>query len=276
MKKIKLLPQDPLPAGSCQRQVFQENKSQRQVVLHDHNGSIEFQAGSLHSAKVAVEEFKDHVTQSKDDGSSPVYMVAHIFDDRKGVMEGLFDDCENGTTRETIILEVSSTGTVDKKEAPVCGSFVWLSEKSQGAYKRVPDWLPQFLRLDFETAKAIAEATDRGVLSPKVQDDYNHLLDITHPGDPTASLAFRLLCEAWKECRPSDSIELHGMTIHAPTDLPSWLQSFGAKNISEVGRRIGHEEIGAKAEKVLRAVDENGDLVGPIEEFLSESANSKS
>lgn len=141
----------------------------------------------------------------------------------------------------------------EPSESPKIVQFVM---KDGNAYRATSVWLPQFLALDFETAKAIAAATDRWSLHPDIQRDFAHLLDIIHPGDPTAPLAFRLLCEAWEEVNIKGNTSLSDLPITAPENPSDWLAPF----VRAEGRPASIEEV------VALMVD--GDFKGKVKGVL--------
>jgi len=222
--------------------------------------------GGVHSIQVAAVPFTDLIANTQaGDLTSPIRMVAHILGAREEVINLLWAAPANNFERQAIILEVSSQEATSSLSA-VNGNIVWLSMKSRAAYKKVSDWLPQFLALDFETAKTIAVAEERGSLSTELQRKFAHLLDITHPGDPTAELAFRLLCEARVACETGGATEQFGITIHPPTGLEAWLVPFSPQGntdeerIAAVVAVMGSTEAKAAAEMILLAAKkgENG------------------
>jgi hypothetical protein len=168
---------------------------------------------------------------------------------------------------ELIVLWVSTTparaGEHTRIPAPPDSlRIVQFVMKDGNAYRKTSDWLPKFLALDFETAKIISEAQDRDSLDVKIQQRFSHFLDITHPGDPTAELAFRLLCEARVTCGSVDEKDRNGLTIHAPKDLAAWLVPFSVhgddnQKIAEVVAMMGCETAKKAAQAVFAALQKN-------------------
>ena len=157
------------------------------------------------------------------------------------------------------------------------------------AYRKVDLWLPEFMDLDFDTAKIIAQAADRGSLAPEIERKYAHLLDITHPGDATAEFAFRLLCESMVLCDGKATGTVADIPITAPTQLGHWLDPFspaGAtddQRIDAVVTMMRSEDKKAAVRQVLVTAKANGDVLGaaravfalpssPISEVQTEEA----
>jgi len=103
-------------------------------------------------------------------------------------------------------------------------------------------------------------------------------------------MALRLLCEAKravvnaKTLHPTatasgldtNTITMNGITIRAPATIAEWLRPFGGQtrdDISKVAAVIGSGEISRKAECVLKAAADDGDLNEAIDRFLGSVAN---
>jgi hypothetical protein len=100
------------------------------------------------------------------------------------------------------------------------------------------------------------------------------LLERGAPTDPTPTLAFRLLCEAWKIKNIDKNAKCGDIEIHAPEGLEQWLAPFGKKPeddkvIEQVAGMIGSDNIQkTKAEAVLKAANGDGKLEEAIPAFL--------
>lgn len=270
---IQLIPQPPPADNNWIRQVFCTSDG-NQIILHDRTYGIHLPAAGNRSIQVAAVPFEDAVGDMQvDDLVSPVRMVAHVGGTREDVTNHLWSTAARNSERRAIILEVSSQEATASKSA-VIDNIVWLSMKSRTAYKKVSDWLPQFLNLSFDDAVKIAQAKDRGALEPKIQEEYSKLLDITHPGDASAPLAFRLLCEAWKDVNIIKNSELSVFPINAPTILAEWLAPFAPDGIDDPAKiasvvsKMGDAASKGKAEKVLKAANNEGDLRVEVLAFL--------
>lgn len=85
-------------------------------------------------------------------------------------------------------------------------------------------------------------------------------------------LAFRLLCEAKKECGSEDSKPFGstGITIHAPKKLNEWLAPFDGKDENDIERvsgLIASEPVKAKVKAVFESVPDNDNVRRAISEF---------
>lgn len=196
---------------------------------------------------------------------SRIRCVVHIdtrYVTRDDFEKALFASPPPAPAPKVILLQVSSVdgGVIEENE--IRGDFVWLSMKSRAAYNKVADWLPQFLDLSFEDAVKIVNAPDRAALDPGFQRKHAQLLDITHPGDPTARLGFRLLCEAWlmNNGKPTTCA---GIPITPPGSLDDWLSPFKLGNITPdkvaVATMMG-KTLEAQATAVLDAVGQGDAL----------------
>jgi hypothetical protein len=257
---IHLLPPTPPHDHKWIRQVFSTtNHTGRQLVLHDNSKGLNLPPRGPRSLNVAAVSF-DHVVGNvqPDDLASPVRMVAHIGGTREDVVN-LLTLHTSIAPRLAVILEVSSQEAVPLPSIEST-NFVWLSMKSREAYKRVSDWLPQFLDLSFKDAVKIAKATDRTELDPDLQQRYAQLLDITHPGDPSASLAFRLFCEAWT-LNNGQTTKHDGISITPPDSLDRWVTPFKVGTTTSyntaVAAMMGTPSLRAKAADVLNAAERN-------------------
>jgi hypothetical protein len=269
---IAVIPNNP-PAGDRWKQrVCITTDSTKRIVLHDHSGGLYLPSNQYDSLKIADVEFKEHFKVSTD-VANLVHVVAHV-ESRDVFTTGVFEPPAEGQTAVSgplIVLQVSRPESVaDASESS--DRIVWLSMKSREAYKKVSDWLKQFLDLSFEDAVKIAKESERAALDPDIQRKYAQLLDITHPGDPAAPLAFRLLCEAWYEKNVAGESELSGFPITAPTILDDWLAPFSADekvdpaSIASVCAKMGDNVTKVKVEQVLN--DAKGDPRTHILAFL--------
>lgn len=261
----------------------------KQLVLHDHLSGLCLPTTGARSIIVAAVSF-DNVVGSiqADDLASPVRMVAHIGGTRQDVTLMLFGADATDTARQTIILQVSSQAATS--DSAINNNVVWLSMKSREAYKKVADWLPQFLDLSFDDAVEIAKATDRAKVPPEIERRCPEFLDIIVPRRIENLLAFRLLCEAAKVVekennkrkakgeKMSNTAEQSGITIHAPVDIGDWLAPFGGSGAEDIAHVAGMIDSGAvkAAEVVLKAANGDGNLSDAITKFLnlSETQNS--
>jgi len=252
------------------------------LVLRDHReveaapGAVTINNAQVSRANVADVNFPGANFPGQFHKTVQIHVVCHLTENRDNVE---FQDPPPTSDHEDspvrlIILQASKGNDSISLTHETVGDKVWLSMKSREAYTKVSEWLPQFLNLSFEDAVKIAEAKDRGALAPKIQEDYEKLLDITHPGDPTAPLAFRLLCEAWAEVNVKKNTTLSGLPINAPSKLDDWLAPFhpdgdgNPAKIASVVSKMGDAASKGKAEKVLKAADGEGDLRGEVLAFL--------
>jgi hypothetical protein len=268
---IRLIPQLNAVDNNWIRQVFCASDG-NQIVLHDRTYGIHLPAAGIRSIQVAAVRFETAVGDMRTDNLvSPVRIVAHIGGTREDVTNNLWDAAQHNPGRQAIILEVSSQEATSSLSAGI-GNIVWLSMKSRQAYKKVSDWLPQFLDLTFEDAEKIANEPDRAALDPEIQRKYAQLLDITHPGDPAAPLAFRLLCEAWYQVNVAGNTLLSDFPITAPTNLDDWLKPFSPEGdsdpatIESVVAKMGDADTKEKAKKVLETA--NGEPRANVVAFL--------
>lgn len=273
IKQQEDVPEDKVP--SYDRHVFQIDE--KVLVASDHTSGI-----CLNEAKNAVKVANRDLSQIRRlEVADPkledqlVYCIAHIDLDvhhREDFEDALF--VTRPDPQQVIVLHVSNVTSLSLPHDSRKNGFVWLSMKNREAYRMASDWLPEFLKLDFEEATEMAGASIRDDLAPEIQRKYPNLLNITHPGDATSKHAFRLLCEAYLLCNGETKKEIEGISIHAPMSLKDWLAPFGAKPeddnaIDEIAAMIGTGEIQTKVKNVLRAVGEKAqDLKSPINAFL--------
>lgn len=279
--------------GTWTRKILVHQNSNKPLVLHDHRdcGSVTI-VDTITRADVAGEtddpiSFLDHVANRQPAQSLPElhHLVCHIRPTREGFpmnpdsREGagitpLFGGEAVG--KKVIAIQCTTRdnlGTASEFLTVAGNEYVWLSMNSREAYRKVDLWLPEFMDLDFATAKLIAEATDRGALDPKVERKYAHLLDITHPGDATAELAFRLLCEAVVLCKGEATAKVGGIPITAATQLGQWLDPFSPTGMPEDQRidavvsLMGSEASQIAAREVLTAVKANTGVLEAAQAF---------
>jgi hypothetical protein len=255
------------------------------VVLHDHRrtaacpGAVTIAEGQVSRANVADRDFPNCLVA---DGplQQVVHAICHIDTNRTNIQ---FFDPTCAQFPKVIALHVSSTPQSGSDHASD-NSTVWLSMKDGACYRDSNDWLPEFLSLDFRTAKdlvEIAKVGDRSNAS-EYESEFAHLLDIILPGRVEHSLAFRLLCEAQKCMKIDGKSDCVGIEIHSPEGIDQWLDPFGrkqgtdlvatAKAIDEVSSLIGSGTIKNKAKAVLHAVNGSGKLSEAIDDFLKEVA----
>lgn len=284
---IAEIPSTPATDLRWKRKVVMTKTSNKEFVLHDHSDGLYVPDSAQPSLKVAEVPFHENASPAQPDVGVPVRAVTHITGTRQDFETGLFPATISKETtggRHVIALQVSRTGSVDTPSAAT-EAFVWLSMKSREAYTKVAKWLPEFLELDFETAKALAEIAKGGdrAKAYAYETKFAHFLDIILPGRVENLLAFRLLCEACKYKKAEGKIEFEGIEIHAPKGIGQWLAPFGkevsqnanenAKAIDEVAGMVGSGDIKTKAKAVLEAVPGNADkLAKAIDDFLKELA----
>ena len=236
------------------------------IVLHDHRdtnaikGAVTLENDVISRANVADCEFSALLAvPAPNPATNPERAVVHIIGNRSGFLAAAFPGADS---YQAIILQATTQDSGLGDDHEPAEKVVWLSMQSRESYKKADKWLPQFLRLSFEDAVKIAKAKDRGTLDPRIQEDYAKLLDITHPGDPTASLAFRLLCEAWTEVNVNQNRKLSGLPITAPKDLTGWLAPFApdgnddAAKIASVVSKTGDADK-TKVRNVLDAANDD-------------------
>lgn len=257
------------------------------LVLRDYRnsapGAVSIVDGRLTRANVADVDFRESEVRIPDVRDSGLFhAVCHIDEDHRDEVD-FYEPLPEGDRQgeehsKMVAIQVSTAGRV-KPAHKVTAEVVWLSMFDRGAYTRVNEWLPEFMDLDFETAQAIAGAPNRESLSEDVQRRYSHLLDITHPGDPTVELAFRLLCEARLACGEAESSVIGLVEVRAPVALDSWLEPFEPKGkdqserIAAVVAMMGSEEAKESASAVLDAVQRNEDVLVKAKEFPGVSAD---
>ncbi len=261
---IAIIPSTTPSNGRWIQQVVQRMADQQRLVLHDHSSGLYLSGGDYDSLKVAEVDFKPLAQLANDvPNNSPIHVVAHVIN-RANFLAAFFKSPAAGEefdSRPRIVFHVGRPESV-AVDSLVSSDIVWISMKSREAYKKVADWLPQFLDLSFEDAVKIANATDRAALDPNFQRKYAQLLDITHPGDPTASLAFGLLCEAWlmNNGKPTTC---EGIPSTPPGSLDDWLAPFKVGNITPdkvaVAAMMG-KTLEAQATAVLDAVGQGDTL----------------
>jgi hypothetical protein len=225
------------------------------LTVADYRGVGPYDLGSSIQIQVADRPFEIEGVSAF--GQSPVRGIVHTLVDPNVYVKTLYDENQPANL-EAILLRASTSFSV-LKDHYFEGMIVCFSMKNGDAYRNTSEWLKEFMALDFETAKTIAEAPDRSSLAD-LEGGYRHLLDITHPGDPTAELAFRLLCEAWEAEQIDGVSELSGFAITAPRNLSGWLAPFGSREgqaatSEEVVAMMGDEDLKAKVWAVLNAVD---------------------
>lgn len=208
--------------GWSSRRVF--TVEGKQLVLHDHTPGINAPDELLISVTVGNESFTNRVRLSSDDRASLIRMVAHFRAKRADFLNHLFEPAEQ-IGRSVIVLHVS--GQVEVGEpSEATTNVVWLSMKDHEAYRKIDDWLPQFLSLSFEEAAKIAETADRADLPAAIQKR-DALLDITHPGDVTSPSALQYLAEAWLLKHSEQRTDVReGIEFHAPDQPDDWLTPF--------------------------------------------------
>jgi hypothetical protein len=195
---------------------------------------------------------------------SPIRCVVHIDTQnvtRAAFERALFSPPAPDPTPNVILLQVSSVDGGLAEDSMIRSNFIWLSMKYRTAYTMVSHWLPEFLTLDFKTAKELAGFTDRNQAA-KHEDKFGHFLDIILPGDPTALLAFRLLCEARLACGNQDDLDMSGLKIKAPRDLGAWLAPFSThgdedQRIAAVVALMGSASAKKAAKAVFDALERN-------------------
>jgi hypothetical protein len=240
------------------------------LVLRDHReveaapGAVTIADYKVTRANVANADFPGAIFPRQIQNTSLIHAVCHLTEGREEVefRDPLPAPDPRDPPVKFVILHASSVNDGVSQSHENTGPKVWLSMKSLAAYNRVADWLRQFLDLSFEDAVKIADATDRAALAPDIQRRYAQLLDITHPGDPTASLAFRLLCEAWlmNNGKPTTC---EGIPITPPGSLDDWLAPFKVGNSTPdeaaVAAMMG-KTLEAQATAVLNAVGQGDAL----------------
>lgn len=240
----------------------------RCLVLRDHRnsgpGAVSIQNGQVTRADVAGVDFLPSTISVPEGQECPfVHAVCHLDElDRRAVE--FFEDRVSASERPKMVILQASTASGGVGWAhETLDRIIWLSMKDKAAYGRVREWLPEFMDLDFATAKLIAGAPDRGSLSDTIQRTCPHLLDITHPGDPTALFAFRLHCEAWEEVNVNGNASLSGFPITAPSGLTDWLAPFSPQSngdrasIESVVAMMGDQETKTKVRAVLSAAEKS-------------------
>lgn len=265
-------------AGSWIRKAVSVKDTDAFLFLHDRRGSVEIEGGRIVKADVAGKDedpvcFSDYIDLM--DGEITVEETYHLVvhplssrgdfptdpDARRDNLSPLFPLATTG--KKVIALQVTTEGCLSLAHLgtqTIAGNqYVWLSMKDRAAYRKVADWLSEFTALDFETANSIASAPDRSSLA-RFEGVFSHLLDITHPGDPTAPLAFRLLCEAWEAEQVDGVGEPSGFAITAPKIPSDWLAPFvrpdgQVANVQEVVALMDDEDFKGKVKAVLDATD---------------------
>lgn len=205
---------------------------------------------------------------------SPIRCVVHIDTQnvtRAAFERALFSPPDPDPTPNVILLQVSSVDGGLAEDSMIRSNFIWLSMKDRTAYTKVSHWLPEFLVLDFETAKELAAFTDRNQAA-KHEETFRHFLDIILPGDPTALLAFRLLCEARLACGNQDELDMSGLKIKAPKDLAAWLAPFSVhgddnQKIAEVVAMMGSDTAKKAAQAVFSALEKDEKALDEAKEF---------
>ena len=291
------------------RKILVAKSTRKQLVLHDHRdtGSVTVTVDQITRADVAGRDgdpisFLDHVTLPSATDKSPelYHLVCHIRTSREGFAKNpenrdnsipLFP--ERMTGKKVIALQATTQDSLTGKGEVLEvleNSYVWLPMNDRSAYRKISDWLPEFLTLTFEQAKELAGFTSR-TQATQFEAEFSHFLNIIFPGCIEYRLAFHLLCEAAKVVeeentkrkakgeQTSNTAELSGIIIHAPHDLGEWLAPFGenltAAAIPKVAGMIGSDPVKTAAGKVLRTVNENGELSQAITDFMkaAESQN---
>lgn len=255
------------------------------IGLHDHRnegdaqGAVTITNDTILRADVANVCFKSHVRLPLTGKNITVkHVVAHL--DTPNIDNFLNAAFPNRAEEEFVIIMNVSRQDSGLASAHYAGeNCICFSMKDRRAYSKVDDWLEQFLRLDFDVAKVIAEVNDRGELPPDLQDYYAKFLDITHPGDPAAPLAFRLLCEAWKIKCIDEKDDCEGISITAPSSLTDWLKPFsvvGADDsaIATVVAKMGDNDTKTKVQNVLDTVYKGEDPSDHVKSLLGIEDNS--
>jgi hypothetical protein len=291
------------PGGQWRRKLLVHSATQIPLALHEHRlrGAVKIEQGVITQVDVAGKDnepcepvsFLNYVTLATGavEQIGPYRMVCHLNTDREAFAAnpegregaGAMPLFSGGTVgKQVIALQVTTQESLDathENRDDLGNRYVWLSMKDRAAYRRVDDWLNEFMALDFETAGIIAEAPDRSSLA-KFERSYRHLLDITHPDDPTAPLAFRLLCEAWMGSQYLTKSDLSGYSICAPASLDDWLEPFRRgenqpATVDAVVAMIGDDATKGKARRVLEASET--DRFEAVRDFLGwKSATSES
>jgi hypothetical protein len=239
------------------------------LLLRDHReveeapGAVTIENGVVTRANVADVTFPNAELKEGISITDPLHVVCHLTEDRENIqfLEPAAPGAENAKAPRLVILHVSAGADRVSLPSKADERAVWLSMASRTAYAKVDVWLKQFLNLSFEDAEKIAKSPERAVLDPKIQQKYAQLLDITHPGDPAAPLAFHLLCEAWKIKNIDLKDDCEGIPITAPSNLTVWLAPFSPEGnddparIASVVSKMGDTDTKDKAKMVLEAAN---------------------
>lgn len=202
------------------------------IVLHDHRaennlqGAVTVERGQVLRANVADADFINHASCCALPGKVTVnHIVAHI-QNRDTFAAACFPEGLN--RRQMIVLQSTTSSSLSDDHADA-KTFIWLSMKNQEAYKKVEDWIGQFLELSIADAKKIAALQSRSEVSGELEyleDKYSKFLNVILPGSIDAPLALHLLCEAWICTNGKESKIESGIMVHAPQNLNSWLRPF--------------------------------------------------
>jgi len=250
----------------------------RCLVLRDHRnsgpGAVTIQSGQVTRADVADVDFlRSGVSLTEVQVTPLAHAVCHLDEANRNDVDFFESDGDVSARPKVVILQASTAAGGVSWPHERCDDTVWLSMKDRMAYSRVSEWSPQFLNLSFEDAATIAQAPDRSALA-KFEGGFSRILDITHPGDPTAPLAFRLLCEAWYEKNVNGNNR-----INAPGSLEEWLNPFNVKGDSESDRMqavvaLMRSEDREVVKKVLKAANEKQNLAEAVKAFPGFSVDS--
>lgn len=247
------------------------------LVVEDHDGRI---AGKTKIDANVADHHIDH-NAAPFTGTAPelIHVVAHTRLEDRGRGDFLTRTPTSTTGFKLVILQVSSVGPVkaDSEVAVFDGlKCVWLSVKDRSAYcDPLNQWVTQFQNLNFATAEELAKIAKQGnrAAAADFESGYSHLLDLILPGRFENLLAFRLLCDAAKECagQPSKSKAFGTeLTIYAPREIGQWLEPFGeskAEKIPLVAAQIASGTVQERVKAVLENVGDTGKLIRGIGEF---------
>jgi len=238
----------PAGVGHFGKNVLIQTKS---VYLHDHRNAYGFSNDT--TADIANHRFQNLVSAD----NLAKHAIIH-----KTERNALYTADDN----ELIVLCVSTNPSMPDDHRVIQSEnpphqIVELMMKDGSSYRSSFPWLTEFLELDFETATKIAVLKVRSEAS-EYEKEFSHFLDIILPGDPTAELAFRLLCEARVACGSDDEKEMGGLKIYAPKDLAAWLAPFavsvnGDQKIAAVVAMMGSETAKKAAKAVFDALERN-------------------
>jgi len=272
---IAIIPQNPAPNHRWKQRIFKsKHYPHTLLVLHDHSVGLYVPGSTYDALQVADQEFKELVVSGDDDGSDPIHAIVHA-ENRKMFTGDFFSPLtERGApdSRKRIVLQVSRTSSVASLSESE-ESVVWLSMKDRAAYQRIAEWLPEFLKLDFETAAKIADSAKHGIRTKVAgyEENYAHLLDVILPKRVENLLALRLLCESWllihwnqgssfpRRNDLSNALGISvddyrlpaGVRLNSPESLDDWFRPFGENHD---GDRIASITEGLRAEDTKSSV----------------------